>query len=148
MSLFRMMCGTTCEPRLSSYRSLRNASTSCSKACGLSIFDPWEAAGITTRRTSFSAVCSPSRMRWKSSGERSPAMSSVGALIASASAREKGARCSLICPEQRAGVISHLPFTLFWQIRPTAWAADNVDRWCETLVNLAMADAFGGLREK
>jgi hypothetical protein len=76
----------------------RNVRTSRANAAGLSMLDEWDALGTTARRTSLIAVASPSRRRWNEAGERSPAISSVGASIASASPRANGARVSLIWP--------------------------------------------------
>jgi hypothetical protein len=130
--------------RSSYHRPSRNARTSRSNAFGLSTLEACDASGITTRHESLSALPSPSRMWWKDAGDRSPAIRSVGALIASASARANGARCSVIWPSKVAALSRHLP-SVFWRPVPTARPGDHVNCGLKTLVDLAAPNSFGRL---
>ena len=54
------------------HRPARKVSTARSNARGLSTLEECDALGMTTRRTSLSAVSSPSRMWWNDARDRSP----------------------------------------------------------------------------
>jgi hypothetical protein len=83
-------------------------------------------------------------MWWKDAGDRSPAIRSVGALIALASAREWGA-LFLDLAKQGGGVVAKHPPSEFWRPVPTARPGEHVNCGLKTFVDLAAPNSFGRL---